>query len=130
DFQVICPERMDVAANNDRIGEPRVAHLRQEPRPRRRKPVPVLAPMRDLAVVEPLFELGHQLLLAADVPFRRRGAKLLEGPRLLRDAEIGAARLEAFRAAGVGDLLAAASGRPVAGETRAVLTRVEDEEAG
>src|SRR5215467_9335813 len=105
---------MDVAADNDRIGEPGIAHLRQEPCPRRWVAVPVLAPMRKLAIVEPLLELGHQLFLRDDVPFRGRSAKLVVEPCLLRHTEIGAARLEPFRAAGVGDLLAAAPWRLVA----------------
>ena len=86
--------------------------------------------MREVAIVDPLLELRHQLFLRDNVPFRGRGAKLVIEPILLRDTEIGAARLEPFRATGIGNLLAAALGRVVAGEARAVLAGVENKETG
>src|SRR6516165_6922852 len=73
---------------------------------------------------------GTIAVLRDDVPFRGRGAKLVIEPILLRVTEIGAARLEPFRATGIGNLLAAALGRVVAGEARAVLAGVENKETG
>ncbi len=100
EFQLVCPEGMDVAAEHDRVGQPGLGDLLQGAAlPRRRIAVPVLRPVRDFAVVEPFLELGHQLALRPR-KFQRAGAvaELAVEPGFLRLAEIRPARVEALRA--------------------------------
>ena len=93
---------------------------------RRRIAVPILRPVRDLAVVEPFLELGHQLALREEVPARRRrcgtrGRARLPAP--CRDSE----RRGSSRSGQVASIscLPPPRGGRVAGQPRAVLPPVE-----
>src|SRR5438874_11631830 len=85
--------------------------------------------MSNRAALEPLLELGDQLLLCQDVPARRGGAELAVEPGLLLRSEIAPARVEAFGAGSIQKLLGAAARRHIAGQPRAVLPRVEQQKA-